>query len=161
MVRIWDFLMRRKSLLFSFLLIFIVSAAFSSVYLHPHITREPVNVPDNTHTTEIVTPAPEPESTPTSEPDSTAYLAAIAPDPEDIVALSTSISVPRTNFTFTLPGNIINLASLSRVVVAHQQLEQADAVKTWHYIVSATTAALIFGSVMICLARFLTKNMLQ
>lgn len=161
MVRIWDFLMRRKSLLFGFLLIFVVSAAFSSVYLRPNIAREPVNVPDSAYTTEVVTPAPEPEPIPESEPDNVTYLATVAPDPEDVVTLSTSISVPNTNFNFTLPGNIINLASLSRVVAANRQLEQADAVKTWHYIVSTTTAALIIGGVMVCLARFLSKNMLQ
>lgn len=160
MVRIWDFLMRRKSVLFGFLLIFVVSAAFSSVYLRPNVTREPVNVPDSTYTTEVVTPAPEPEPILKSEPDTVTHLATVAPNPEDVVALSTSIPIPNTNFNFTLPGNIINLASLSRVVAAHRQLEQADAVNTWHYIVS-TTAALIIGGVMVCLARFLSKNMLQ
>lgn len=161
MVEVWDFLMRRKSLLFGFLLIFIVSAAFSSVYLHPNINRGPVNVPSNTYTTEIVTPVPESDPTPEPEPDTATHLAAVAPNPEDVVDLGASISVPRTNFNFTLPGNIINLASLSRVVATNRQLEQADAVKTWHYIVSTTTAALIFGGVMVCLARFLSRNMLQ
>lgn len=178
MVRVWDFLMRRKPLMFGFLLIFIVSAAFSSVYLHPNITRGPVNIPDATPTTEVIAPTPEPETEPTSESviepasdpasdptpeqtiDQTVHLAIVAPSPEEVAALAEAVAVPRTNFGFTLPGNIINLASLNQIVANHQ-LEQVDAVKTWHYIISATTAALIFGGVMVGLARFLSKNMLE
>lgn len=182
MGRVWDFLMRRKPLMLGFLLIFIVSAAFSSVYLHPNIARGPVNVPSNTTTTEVIAPTPEPETEPTPEPiiepasdpvsdptpdptpnqtaDQTVHLAIAAPSPEEVAELAEKITVPRTNFGFTLPGNIINLTSLNRIVANHQ-LEQVDAVKTWHYIISATTASLIFGGVMVCLARFLSKNMLQ
>lgn len=178
MGRVWDFLMRRKPLMLGFLLIFIVSAAFSSVYLRPNITRGPVNVPSNTTTTEVIAPTPEPEteltpepiiepaSDPSSDPapdqitDQTVHLAIAAPSPEEVAELAEKITVPRTNFGFTLPGNIINLTSLNRIAANHQ-LEQVDAVKTWHYIISATTAALIFGGVMVCLARFLSKNMLQ
>lgn len=178
MGRVWDFLMRRKPLMFGFLLIFIVSAAFSSVYLRPNITRGPVNVPSNTTTTEVIAPTPEPETELTPEPiiepasdpssnpapdqitDQTVHLAIAAPSPEEVAELAEKITVPRTNFGFTLPGNIINLTSLNRIAANHQ-LEQVDAVKTWHYIISATTAALIFGGVMVCLARFLSKNMLQ
>lgn len=178
MGRVWDFLMRRKPLMLGFLLIFIVSAAFSSVYLRPNITRGPVNVPNNTTTTEVIAPTPEPEteltpepiiepaSDPSSDPapdqitDQTVHLAIAAPSPEEVAELAEKIAVPRTNFGFTLPGNIINLTSLNRIAANHQ-LEQVDAVKTWHYIISATTAALIFGGVMVCLARFLSKNMLQ
>lgn len=166
MVRIWDFLMRRKPLLLGFLLIFSVSAAFSSVYLRPNTTREPVNVPDEASATEETTLSPEPEpevdstTTPSPVADSTIHLAIVAPSPEEVTALGETVIIPRTNFGFTLPGNIINLAPLNHIAASHQ-LEQVDAVKTWHYIVSATTAALIFGGIMVCLARFLSKNMLQ
>jgi len=158
--------MRRKQLLLGFLLIFIVSTAFSSVYLRPAITHEPINVPGEASTIEEATPPlePEPEIDPDPAPspvaDPTVHLAIIAPSPEEVTALGETVTVPRTNFGFTLPGNIINLASLNRIAADHQ-LEQVDAIKTWHYIVSATTAALIFGGVMACLARFLSKNMLE
>lgn len=163
---IWDFLMRRKPLLVGLLLIFIISAAFSSVYLRPAVTpmTTPVNLPASTPANEIVTPAlesePLPEPTPEPVIDTTVHLAIVAPTPDEVVALGESVVVPRTNFGFTLPGNIVNFASLGQAA-ADRQLAQVDAVKTWHYIVSATTAALIFGAVMVCLARFLSKNMLE
>ena len=167
MVRVWDFLMRRKQLLLGFLLVFTVSAAFSNVYLHPTITREPINLPSTTPTTDVVAPSPESEPEPDSDPitspvpDLKVHLAIATPTPEEVLALSEeAISVPRTNFGFTLPGNIVNLTSLNQIMANHQ-LEQVDTIKTWHCIVSATTASLIFGGIMACLARFLSKNMLQ
>lgn len=179
MGRIWDFFMRRKPLFFGFLLIFIVSAAFSSVYLRPVIVNTPVGTP----APKAVAPTPDPEPDSQSDPEpapqpnpqpdpntqsdpepqpvsSTVHLAIIAPTPEEVVALGETISIPRTNFGFALPGNIINFASLDQVALK-RQVAQVSAVKTWHYIVSATTAALIFGAVMLGLARFLSKNMLE
>lgn len=174
--------MRRKALLGGFLLIFIISAAFSSVYLRPAVIGpanlptnditdlepgsdsedEDTTVPPETNPSEI-DPEPTPDSSVDPAPDgnsnSTVHLAIVTSSPEEVVSLGESVGVPRTNFGFTLPGNIVNFASLSKIA-ADRQFDQASTVKTWHYIVSATTASLIFGAIMVVLAHFLSKNML-
>lgn len=169
--------MRRKALLGGFLLIFIISAAFSSVYLRPAVIG-PANLPTNDITDldsesnpggeDPTTPPeanPEPIPNPSIDPtpednsNSTVHLAIVTSSPEEVVSLGESVGVPRTNFGFTLPGNIVNFASLSKIA-ADRQFDQASTVKTWHYIVSATTASLIFGAIMVVLAHFLSKNML-
>lgn len=166
--------MRRKLLLVGLVLIFIVSAAFSSVYLHPKITIYPINTPDKSSPTVISAPEPEPEPEPehvvepeaepapyeSSSSPSATRLTAITPTPAEIVALGDVPAVPHTNFGFTIPGNIVNLASL-HLDLASQPASEADMVATWHYIVSATTAALVLGGVAVYFARFLSQNMLE